>query len=456
MEALAGRVGGDGGGVGPQQGCTGADVLIGLAIDWSDGRGEGVRTTTICGAVTVSAGGAVTTTPTTRETQGGVGCGGWDPSTTSPDVSCPSGWAIVGIDGLQSMLSGTPTLFNALTIVCQQLGPDCSAFGPTMRLDVTGGGGGGTPQTVSCPAGNIARFFRTRSGCGQDALDLFCGTASADCGGSGSFCGTSCGDGAIGAPVETCDDAGESATCDADCTPRLCGDMTVNTTAGETCDAGAETMTCDVDCTAVVCGDGRANTLAGESCDDGNTMGGDGCSPTCASESCGNSIVDGTEPCDTGGDSATCDGDCTPVACGDGRANTVAGEACDDGGATATCDADCTAATCGDGTRNTAAGEDCDDGNTMGGDGCSSGCEVETPDAARPDSSRPDAAPRPDGGSDAGIDAGSDAGMTEFGLSGGACGCRAGGGREDTPLAWLALALAVVLRLRARRDGRRA
>jgi hypothetical protein len=60
----------------------------------------------------------------------------------------------------------------------------------------------------------------------------------------------------VGAPVEACDDGGESATCDVDCTPRLCGDGTINTTAGETCDAGAETTTCDADCTAVSCGDG--------------------------------------------------------------------------------------------------------------------------------------------------------------------------------------------------------
>lgn len=58
--------------------------------------------------------------------------------------------------------------------------------------------------------------------------------------------------------------------------------------------------------------------------------------------------------------------------CGDGI---VAGaEACDDGGESATCDGDCTAVACGDGVHNATAGEGCDDGNTADGDACSAAC----------------------------------------------------------------------------------
>ena len=57
--------------------------------------------------------------------------------------------------------------------------------------------------------------------------------------------------------------------------------------------------------------------------------------------------------------------------------NAAAGEQCDDGGQSATCDADCTPASCGDGTLNTAAGEQCDDHNTVSGDGCSASCQTE-------------------------------------------------------------------------------
>ena len=44
-----------------------------------------------------------------------------------------------------------------------------------------------------------------------------------------------CGNGYI-EPSEDCDDRGESATCDDDCTDRSCGDGTVNLTAGEDCE----------------------------------------------------------------------------------------------------------------------------------------------------------------------------------------------------------------------------
>ena len=42
---------------------------------------------------------------------------------------------------------------------------------------------------------------------------------------------------------------------------------------------------------------------------------------------------------DDGGESATCDADCTVAECGDGTLNVRAGEECDDGGESATCDA---------------------------------------------------------------------------------------------------------------------
>lgn len=46
---------------------------------------------------------------------------------------------------------------------------------------------------------------------------------------------------------------------------------------------------------------------------------------------CGNSVVEYGETCDTGGQSATCDSNCTAPACGDGTLNTSAGEVCDPG-----------------------------------------------------------------------------------------------------------------------------
>ncbi|MCH9688163.1 MAG: hypothetical protein K0V04_42420 [Deltaproteobacteria bacterium] len=112
---------------------------------------------------------------------------------------------------------------------------------------------------------------------------------------------------------------------------------------GEDCDDGGESATCNADCTTAQCGDTLINTAAGEDCDDGT-------------------------------ESARCNADCTTAQCGDGSLNATAGETCDDRGESARCDADCTPVECGDQTPNAAAGEDCDDGNTNDGDFCSNTC----------------------------------------------------------------------------------
>ncbi len=153
-----------------------------------------------------------------------------------------------------------------------------------------------------------------------------------------------CGDGFID-PGESCDDSGESPTCDDDCSAVSCGDGNHNAMAGEACDGGGESASCNDDCTLASCGDGKTNAAAGEDCDDS-------------------------------GESATCDDDCTDATCGDGNLNTTAGESCDTSGESSTCDDDCTTASCGDGNHNAAAGEGCDDGNTTDADGCQSDCAL--------------------------------------------------------------------------------
>lgn len=97
---------------------------------------------------------------------------------------------------------------------------------------------------------------------------------------------------------------------------------------------------------------------------------------------CGDGKVDAGEPCDGGGESVTCNLDCTLRSCGDGKVNATAGEQCDRGSANAD-DADCTAAclvnVCGDGKHDTlgpAHVEGCDDGNQVDTDGCSNGCRL--------------------------------------------------------------------------------
>jgi len=157
-----------------------------------------------------------------------------------------------------------------------------------------------------------------------------------------------CGDGFADPPVEACDDAGESATCNLDCSAASCGDGITNASAGEACDDSGESATCNLDCSAASCGDGITNASAGEACDDF-------------------------------GESATCNLDCSAASCGDGITNASAGETCDDSNTTPGdgCSDLCVIEVCGDGTVNNSGSEACDDGNTATGDGCSAICEVE-------------------------------------------------------------------------------
>ena len=338
-----------------------------------------------------------------------------------------------------------------------------------------------------------------------------------------------CGDGLVEG-TESCDDrnllAGDG--CDASCgvedgwtcmgspsrCSEICGDALV--VGREACDTAGASATCDADCTAADCGDATLNPLAGEACDDGNLVGGDGCSPRCAPEECGNAVTDVGEDCDDGGESPSCDADCTRAACGDGTWNVMAGEACDEGAATPTCDADCsevvcgdglvndlagevcddgnlaagdgcsalctlescgngvvedaedcddagesptcdancTAAVCGDGVLNTMAGESCDDGNPDGGDGCSPSCEPE-PDAGMPDAGPSDAGPPDAGTEDASSpDAGEDdAGRPRYGVAGGAVCSVAGAASRRGGYAPIAALLGMLAIVALRRRG---
>jgi cysteine-rich repeat protein len=192
-----------------------------------------------------------------------------------------------------------------------------------------------------------------------------------------------CGDGKVD-PDEACDDGvndGSYGGCNPDCGALgpHCGDGDVN--GEEACDDGTNDGSydgCTADCAALGphCGDGNLN--GEEVCDDGTNDGSyDGCTADCASlgPHCGDGDVNGDEVCDSKGETATCDGDCTPATCGDAWVNTLLGEECDDGNAQNSddCTGICQWAVCGDGIIHTD-GETCDDGNSIGGDGCGEAC----------------------------------------------------------------------------------
>jgi cysteine-rich repeat protein len=214
--------------------------------------------------------------------------------------------------------------------------------------------------------------------------------------------------------------------------PDVCGDGFAG--FGVECDDKGESATCNANCTKASCGDGIVNITAGEACDDK-------------------------------GESATCNADCTKASCGDGTLNMTAGEQCDDKGESATCNANCTKASCGDGTLNVTAGEACDDGNVTSGDGCSATCQIEmqgTGGAGGAGGGATAVSSGAGGGATGGAGTGGDAGAGGAKPSAGSggdgsgsdttsssgCGCRLGPSRGAS--GWLVLAVGV-LGLAARR-----
>lgn len=163
-----------------------------------------------------------------------------------------------------------------------------------------------------------------------------------------------------------------------------CGDGTVDD--GEECDDSGESAGCNLDCTTAMCGDGKVNshTTPAEQCDDTNGEPGDGCTD-CHFEHCGNGVVDSGEQCDgaAGAGPYGCSADCYQIECGNGRADP--GEGCDDGNqsdddnclSSDTDPATCVPSSCGDGVRDGAAPgiEECDNGVDNGyTDACLPGC----------------------------------------------------------------------------------
>ena len=210
-----------------------------------------------------------------------------------------------------------------------------------------------------------------------------------------SQCVAHCGDGIVVAG-EACDEGALNGTgyghCKSACTlgPR-CGDAALQAPP-EQCDDGSNLSTyggaalvCAPSCRwAPYCGD--AVTSNGEECDEGSAFNGAGyghCASACVRGlRCGDGRVDGPEQCDNGvnngASSNPCASNCT-LRCGNGTLES--GEQCDNGAAANTggygqCKADCTYdARCGDGFKT--GSEQCDNGVNDGSYGsCNPNCTL--------------------------------------------------------------------------------
>lgn len=303
---------------------------------------------------------------------------------------CGDGVIQAGVDTCDDgPLNGLP---NQCNLTCTGNTPaTCGNGAVEVGESCDDGANNGMPNSCAADCGGL-----TPAVCGNGVTEVGepCddGTATAACDADCSM--VVCGDGTVNAAAgESCDDGVDNGTptnCNSSCTgatPATCGNGAVE--SGEACDDAGESATCNSDCSTAACGDGVLNASASETCDDGADNGMPArCALDCSgvtASSCGNGVVEVGELCDTAGASATCDADCTMVVCGDAEVNSAAGELCDDGsdnGMPGRCAVDCagrTAPRCGDGALD--AGEACDEGSDNGtADGtCSSSCQLVLP-----------------------------------------------------------------------------
>ncbi len=214
--------------------------------------------------------------------------------------------------------------FNGSSWIEQRLTPSDEAFANGYGIDVSVSGDmavigaiNGRCPDVQCGSANVFRkiggsWVETQilSASDQQRNDQFglsvsvdvdkivIGTPSDRC--TDGRCGSvyvfescpNCGNGILDS-FEECDHAGQSMTCDADCTLAECGDSTINVAAGEECEGGNRCFDCQCrtgfeptvpvsfDC-QLICSNGVLDP--GETCDDGNTLSDDGCSGNCQIE----------------------------------------------------------------------------------------------------------------------------------------------------------------------------
>ena len=169
-------IGGNSGSAEPALACAAAELPIGIQLDMSSspisnhgGEVVAVATHLRCGKIARSGSGAMTTTPAELVTQlgnqGGGNCNPYFPTVATPEVDCPAGAVIVGLDGNLPL----DTLFNSLTITCASLsGAVLTTSTVVLPVDTTHASN--NVQHAPCGIGMALVQLGLRGACGQDEL----------------------------------------------------------------------------------------------------------------------------------------------------------------------------------------------------------------------------------------------------------------------------------------------
>lgn len=187
-----------------------------------------------------------------------------------------------------------------------------------------------------------------------------------------------CGDGVVSAG-EDCDGAGESISCNSDCTSATCGDGKTNATAGEECDDdenNGSTKQCTLSCRKTYCGDGVVQTPNGNGQSEECEMQTNGtCTASCTVGAGvgGSTVITASSSSRRSSSSRSTTRLAPPPSCGNGVVDTAAKEQCDDGiynGLSPNCDRWCQKQFCGNGVIERSNNEECEperspDGTTL-------------------------------------------------------------------------------------------
>jgi hypothetical protein len=198
------------------------------------GTGGSTSASTMLGAGGIATGGS---SVTGGNATGGIATGG---------SNATGGNATGGIATGGSNASGGNATGGIATGGSNATGGNATGGIATGGSSVTGGSstsGGATGGNVSTGGSGVAGTTSVPSICGDGILDAFSG--------------------------ETCDTAGESPTCNANCTRARCGDGITNNAASEACDGSNASVHCTPSCKVSVCGDGYVDALTGEECESG-------------------------------------------------------------------------------------------------------------------------------------------------------------------------------------------